>query len=123
MKFRTSAEFRLPEKEQQLLEWLQEQYDSGKETVTFHLGGQSEDERLKRLGMSIGDVETAARHLEAWGRDHWNVNPKCGSGTPPLRVERDGEELRLIVAPQIGDICGSYKAWLEKQETRNGSYN
>jgi hypothetical protein len=116
MEFRTSQRFRLSGEEQRLLEWLCEQYQGGEQTVTFQTGGQCEDERLKQLEMSLSNVETVAKRLEAWGREHWNISPKWGSGTPPVRVERDKNELRLMMAPQITDICGAYKAWLGGQQ-------
>jgi hypothetical protein len=118
MTLRKSPRFPLSPGEQRLLEWLSEEYLNGHGTITFQQGDQCEDERLKQLEMRPSEVETAAKRLEAWGREHWNIDPKCDSGTPPVRVEREGNEVRLIVAPQIADIYGSYKAWLEKRQPK-----
>jgi hypothetical protein len=120
MNLRQSPRFQLSPGEQRLLKWLSEQYLNGHGTLTFQRGDECEDERLRQLGMGLGDVETDAKRLEAWGREHWNIDPKCYSGTPPVRVEADENGFRLIIAPQIGEICASYEAWLESQQSKAG---
>ena len=116
MKFRTSSGFSLSAKEKRLLEWLCKQHQNGQRPFVFRAHDQDNDERFKQLEMSLRDLETGARRLEAWGREHWDVNPKCNSGTPPLRVEGDDDEIRLVLLPRIEDFLSAYNAWLESQD-------
>jgi len=116
MKFRISADFLLSSEEKKLLEWLSEQHQHGHDRLVFRTCDKESDVRLKQLGMDPRDLEAVARRLESWGREHCDVNPKCNSGTPPLRVERDDDEIRLVLFPGIEDFLSAYNAWLESEE-------
>lgn len=119
MKFRVSDGLRLSRREQRLLEWLCEQHQSGRDCLVFQTRGQDDDICLKQLQMSPCEVETVARRLESWGREHCDVDHN-NSGTSPVRVECEGDEIRLVLLPSIVDFLSAYNAWLEGQEPEQG---
>ncbi|GEM_PF-1435199 len=116
MKFRMSQRFQLSPEEKRVLEWLCQQHEGDQRPLVFRTQDQDSDVRLKQLGMSLRDLETIGRRLEAWGREHCDVDPKCNSGTPPLRVERDDDGIRLVLIPWIADFLSAYDAWREGRE-------
>lgn len=115
-KFWTTERFPLSTEEQRLLEWLYEQFTSGSSVHTFRAEDGTQGVNLKEVRMSLTDVKTIAERLEAWGREHWNLNGKPWSGTPPVCVDGGKTELKLTVMPQIVDIWLSYEDWLRQRE-------
>ncbi|HPC96290.1 MAG TPA: hypothetical protein PLU87_15190 [Sedimentisphaerales bacterium] len=116
MQFRTSERFLLSSEEQRLLEWLYEHFNSGLSAHVFRAEDQTCDVRLEELQMTFDNAKAIAERLELWGREHWNLNAKPWSGTPPVRVERNGTQLKLIVMSPIVDIWLSYEDWLRQRQ-------